>query len=179
MNKLQHHPSSFNQFFFRQLIIIAFIGCFSFLSATAQNKIQLVGYWQLQKVSFKNMVTDDSENNKEQLLNIFKAALYEQLTDEQQSILEDLEIINSEAKLLFDKYYLTSLEFKPNSAFYNTSIDSEKSLSGEYLLDKKKLLMEWETANNNIFKIIKTTANELVLKDTKLKIIFYYTKTKI
>ncbi len=39
--------------------------------------------------------------------------------------------------------------------------------------------MEWETADNNVFKIIKTTANELVLKDTKLKIIFYYTKTKI
>ena len=176
MNKLQHHPSSFNQFFFRQLIIIAFIGCFSFLSATAQNKIQLVGYWQLQKVSFKNMVTDDSENNKEQLLNIFKAALYEQLTDEQQSTLEDLEIINSEAKILFDKYYLTSLEIQSNKAFYNNSQNPKNSLSGEYLLDKKMLLMEWETAENNILKILKLTPEELIMKDSKLKVTYYYIK---
>jgi len=43
-------------------------------------------------------------------------------------------------------------------------------------LDKRKLLLEWETADKNNFKVLNITANELVLKDNKLKIIYTYNK---
>ncbi len=161
----------------KPILLLILICSFWTIWSTAQNNEPLIGHWELQKISFKKTAVNSSEKNKEQLLDIFKAALYDQLTNEQQSTLEDLEWTNSEAGLLLDKYYLTSLEFKPNRAFYNTSIDSEKSLSGEYLLDKKKLLMEWETAEKINFKVLKNSATELILKDTKLKITYYFIKS--
>ncbi len=55
----------------------------------------------------------------------------------------------------------------------------EQTTSGEYLLDKKKLLLEWETADKNEMKVVKITGDALVLKDTELKVTYYYLKTKI
>ncbi|TVZ59293.1 hypothetical protein NA63_1821 [Flavobacteriaceae bacterium MAR_2010_105] len=161
------------------LIQFTMFSCFFFtLTITAQNKKQLIGHWQLQKISFKKTNVQPSETNKDQLLEVFKAALYNQITEEQKSNLYDLEQINLDAKALHDTYYQTTIEFQPNGAFYNTSLNKEKSLSGEYVLDKKKLHMQWETADKTNFKILKNTTDELVLKDTELKITFYYLKTK-
>ncbi len=141
----------------------------------AQNENSLIGQWQLQKVSFKK-ITAGASNGKEQLLAVFKAALYEDLTAEQRLTLEDLEWMNAEAELLSDKHYQTTIEFQKSGAFYNTSQNPEKSLSGEYLLDGKKLLMEWETSDKNELKIVKIKGDTLVLKDSELGVTYYYLK---
>lgn len=176
MNKLPLYHPRISQKIIYTLIITILISCLSTMSVTAQNNFPLIGHWQLQKVSFKNRVADTSEKDKDLLLGIFKAVLYEDLTEEQRLTLEDLEWMNAQAEILLDTYYQTTIEFQANGAYYNTSLNKDKSLSGEYLLDKKKLYMQWETADKTNFKILKNTADELVLKDTKTKITFYYLK---
>ena len=49
-------------------------------------------------------------------------------------------------------------------------------MSGEYLLKDKILMIEWSNAEINNFKIVKLTANELVLRDEVFKLIYYYYK---
>ncbi|PKA83905.1 hypothetical protein ATE92_2074 [Ulvibacter sp. MAR_2010_11] len=146
------------------------------MTLTAQSIEQLVGHWQLQKVGLKKTIVQNSENEREALLDIFKTGFYNQLTEEQKLTVEDLEFTNSEAEKLLDYYFQTTIEFKTTGAFYNTSQNPVKSLSGEYLLDKKKLHLEWETAEKKSFKIAKNSNSELILKDTKLKITYYYLK---
>ena len=170
-------PSLYKNLHFSPILITLVLNFFLTIPITAQNNEQLIGDWQLQKVSYKKTVLQTSETNKEQLLDIFKAALYKDLTEEQRLTLEDLELMNSEAELLSDKYYQSTIEFQASGAFYNTSQLLEKSLSGEYLLDKKKLLMDWATGNKNELKVLKITAGELVLKDGGLGVIYYYLKT--
>ncbi len=176
MNKLTIYFSSISQKINFTLLLTILISCLSTISITAQANPPLLEHWQLEKVSFKNKVAFTTE--KDLLLDIFKAALYKGLTEEQRLTLEDLEGMNAEAEILRDTYYQTTIEFQSSGAYYNTSLNKDKSLSGEYLLDKKKLYMQWETADKINFKILKCTANELVLKDTKTKITFYYLKTK-
>lgn len=169
-------PSLYKNLHFSPILITLVLNFFLTMSITAQNNEQLVGHWKLQKVSFKNTVLQTSETNKEQLLDIFKAALYKDLTEEQRLTLEDLELMNVEAELLRDKYHQTTIEFQANDAFYNTSQLPDKSLSGEYLLDKKKLLLEWETGDKNELKVVKITGDALVLKDGGLGVTYYYSK---
>ncbi|MCB0745220.1 MAG: hypothetical protein KDC67_15030 [Ignavibacteriae bacterium] len=157
--------------------MLILISSFWTIWSTAQNNEPLIGHWELQKISFKKTAVNSSEKNKEQLLDIYKSALYDQLTNEQQSTFEDLEWTNSEAEKLIDIFYLTTIEFKSNGALYNTSLNLKKSLSGEYLFDKKKLYVEWETAEKINFKVLKNSATELILKDIKLKITYYFIKS--
>ena len=172
-------PSLYKNLHFSPILITLVLNFFLTIPITAQNNEQLIGDWQLQKVSYKKTVLQTSETNKEQLLDIFKAALYKDLTEEQRLTLEDLELMNVEAELLRDKYHQTTIEFQANGAFYNTSQLIEKSLSGEYLLDKKKLLLEWETGDKNELKILKLTGDALVLKDGGLGVLItYYYKTQ-
>ncbi len=145
------------------------------ITLVAQNEHSMIGQWQLQKISFKKTNADNS-NDKELFLNIFKAALYLELTEEQRINFDDLERMNAEAELLRDNYYQSTIEFQESGAFYNTSQLPDKSLSGEYLLDKKKLLLEWETGDKNELKILKITGDVLVLKDIELKTTYYYNK---
>lgn len=176
MIKLQQYCPYISQKITPTLIITILISCLATLSVTAQDNLPLLGHWQLQKVSFKNKIADTSE--KDLFLDIFKAALYKKLTEEQRLNLDDLEVMNAEAEILRDTYYQTTIEFQSNGAFYNTSLNKDKSLSGEYLLDRKKLLLEWETADKTNFKILKPTVSELVMKDTDLKITYHYLKAK-
>jgi hypothetical protein len=161
----------------RSALFIFFTSIFLNFTLIAQNENSILGKWQLQKVSFKKTTAGNS-NDKELLLAVFKTAFYEGLTAEQRLNLEDLDWMNAEAEMLRDKYYQTTIEFQPNGAFYNTSQLPDKSLSGEYLLDKKKLLLEWETADKNELKIVKMTDDELVLKDPELKVTYYFLKLK-
>ncbi|MGM5470890.1 hypothetical protein ACS386_11490 [Flavobacteriaceae bacterium LMO-SS05] len=158
-------------------VVILFSIIFSLFWATpisAQSKEQLIGHWQLQQVSFRKMNVKNDDNDKKRLFGIFKAALYDQLTNEQQANLDDHEWTKSKAETLTDNFYKTTMEFKANGAFYYTTKVPDKSLSGEFLLDKKKLLLEWETGEKNIFKVLKKSVKELVLKNTKLKTTYYY-----
>lgn len=143
----------------------------------AQKIEQFSGQWQLQKIEFKKKVAQNSEASEGKLIDIFKTALYDQLSEGQKLNVDELERTNAEAELLLDKFFQTTIEFKDSGAFYNTSQNMDKSLSGEYLLDKKKLHMEWETAEKNSFKVKKNSNSELVVKDLKLKITYYYLKT--
>jgi len=161
--------------FLRSNLFIFFITCFLGITLTAQEGNSLVGNWQLKKVSFKK-ITASASNDKKELLAVFKAALYQDLTTEQRLTIEELELMNAEAELLLGKYYQSTIGFKSNGSFYNTSQLQDKSLSGEYLLDKKKLLLEWETADKNELKVLKITADELVFKDSELKLTYYYLK---
>ena len=158
----------------RNILVLSFLICLSTMTVTAQNNPPLLGHWQLQKISFKNKAALVTVKDKERFVDIFKAALYKGLTEEQRLNLDDLEVMNAEAEILRDTYFQTTIEFQPNGAYYNTSLHKDKSLSGEYLLDRKKLLLEWETADKTNFKILKNTTDELVLKDTDLKIIYSY-----
>ena len=171
-------PSLYKNLHFSPILITLVLNFFLTIPITAQNNEQLVGHWQLQKVSFKK-TTASAFNEQEQLLAVFMAALYKELTEEQRLTLDDLELMNSEAELLSDKYYQSTIEFQASGAFYNTSQLLEKSLSGEYLLDKKRLLMEWETGDKNEMKLVKLTGDALVLKDGGLGVLItYYYKTQ-
>ena len=147
------------------------------ISLTAQSEKTILGKWYLQKTTFKKTHSGNSNNN-ESLLNVFKASLYDKLTAEQGLEVEYLEELNTNAEILRDKYYQSTIEFQSNGAYYNTPLNLNKSLSGEYLLDKKKLLLEWETGDKNEFKVLKITDDALVLKDSELKISYHYLKTK-
>lgn len=178
MNKLPQFRPTISQKISCTLILTIFISCLSTNYVSAQSNLPLLGNWELQKLSFKNKIAHSNEQDKDLFLGIFKAALYEELTEEQRLTLEDLEWMNTEAETLRDTYFQTTIEFQANGAFYNTSFNKDKSLSGEFLLDKKKLLLEWETAEKNSFKILKNSSSELILKDTELNITYYYLKTK-
>ncbi|MGV8946389.1 MAG: hypothetical protein ACOH1N_08175 [Lutibacter sp.] len=141
------------------------------IAVNAQKNELLFGHWELQKVVFKKTAHITGANKKENFTNLFKTALLKTLKKNHQHNLKDIEIISTQAKELANRYYQSNIEFKPSGAFYNIS---EKPLSGEYLMDGKKLLMEWKTTDKNNFKILKITANELVLNDNQLKITHYY-----
>lgn len=142
----------------------------------AQNENSLFGTWQLQKIKFKN-TTVAASTNKELVLAIFNEALYKQLTKEQRLTLEELEQIKAEAEIMLYKYFQTTVEFKANGAFYSSSQLPDKSLSGEFLIHNKKLLLDWETGDKTNLKVLKNTSEALVLKDTELNISYYYLKT--
>ena len=142
----------------------------------SQNSNQLIGSWQLEKISYKKIAaTNDGE---QQFRSVLNAALYNQLNAEQRLDVYELEQLNERAAELLKLFYQSQIEFQANGAFYNKSNLKEGSTSGEYLVDGKKLLMEWETAEKNTFKILKIDASELVLKDGDLGVTYYYTKTK-
>jgi len=141
----------------------------------SQNSNQLLGTWQLEKISYKKM-SATNDGDREQLRTVFNAALYNQLDAEQKLDVYELDQLNAQAEDLLKLFYQSTLEFQANGAFYNLS-KMEKATSGEYLLDGKKLFLEWETAYKYTYKILKINASELVLKDVDLKVILYYTKT--
>jgi hypothetical protein len=176
MRKLKLYISSISRNLIYPISIMISLSCLSTVSLIAQPNEQVLGHWQLQKLSFKKTVAGNLEKDKEQFLAVFNKALYARLTAEQRLTPEDLEWTNTEAENLRDIYFQTVIEFKLNGAYYNTSQNISKSLSGEYLLDKKKLLMEWETADKTDFDILILTGSELVLKDRKLKIIYNYNR---
>jgi len=140
-----------------------------FNSIFSQSQQDIVGHWELEKIGFRK--TESS--TKESMLKLYQSALLQTLTNEQQQDLDELNLINVKAEEMGNIYYQSKIEFQSNGAFYNTS---EKTISGEYLIDDKKLLLDWETADKNSYKILKTTDSELVLKDKDLKIYFHYSK---
>jgi|GEM_PF-1119229 len=141
----------------------------------SQNSTQLIGTWKLEKISYKNL-SASNDGEQEQLLNVLKAGLYKQLNAEQRLDIYELEQLNEKAAELLKLFYQSAIEFQSNRAFYNRSKLLERPTSGEYLLDRKKLFMEWETADKYTYKILKLAASELVLKDVDLKITYYYIK---
>ncbi len=154
-------------------IIVLVFGVYGY----SQNSNQFFAAWELEKISYKK-ITAPREGQEERFLNVFKAGLYKKLSAEQRLDVYELEHLNEKAAALVQLFYQSQIEFQANGAFYNRSEMLEQTTSGEYLLDGKKLLMEWETADKSTFKILKFNASELVLKDVDLKISFCYTKTK-
>ncbi len=153
--------------------------CIFFLVATtslfAQEANNLIGKWQLHQITYKNTKLDAAAN-RESVLAIFNQALNKQLTAEQRLTLEDLDQAQADAETLLYKYFQTTLEFRANGGFYNSSRIPDKSLSGEFIVNKKRLLLEWETAAKNELKVLKSTSEALVLKDTDLNITYHYLK---
>ncbi|QJP33334.1 hypothetical protein F0365_02370 [Nonlabens sp. Ci31] len=162
-----------------QLQLPLVLGVLCFLStsfAVAQQNESLVGLWTLEKVAYKKLKINPT-STQENLVDLFKAALYNTLNNKQQLVVEELDLINAKAGELAHLLYQSTIDFQVNRAFYNRSKLLERPTSGEYLLDGKKLFMEWETADKYTYKILKINASELVLKDVDLKVIYYY-KTK-
>lgn len=155
-------------------IILFLISFQCSLLTFSQNTNQLLGIWKLEKISYKKMcATHDGE--QEQFHMVFNAALYNQLNAEQQLDVYELDQLNTQAEELLKLFYQSTLEFQANGAFYNLS-KMEKATSGEYLLDKKTLLLEWETGDKNEMKVVEITGNELVVKNSELKLTYYYLK---
>ncbi len=161
----------------KETILIIFFFIFGLNALPQQHSNQLIGIWQLDSISYKNSVATNIEG-QEQFRNVYTAALYNQLNDEQRLDIYELEQVNEKASGFLELFYQTEIEFQTNRAFYNRSKISEHTTSGEYLLDCKKLLMEWETAEKNTFKILKLDVSELIVKDLDLRVTYYY-KPKI
>ncbi len=160
----------------RNLILFLFSFLYS-LFIFSQNSNQLLGQWELEKVSYKKIsATNDEE--QEQFRSVFNTALYKQLNAKQRLDVYELEQLNERAEGLLKLFYQSQIEFEDNGAFYNRSKMSEQPTSGEYLQDKKTLKMEWETADKNELKLVKITGDVLVLKDSELGVTYYYLKTK-
>lgn len=147
------------------------------LVSFSQNSNQLLGTWQLEKISFKKIAaTHDGE--EEHFRSVFNAALYNQLDAEERLDVYELDPLNTQVEELLKLFNQSAIDFQANGAFYNRSKMGEQTTSGEYLLDKKRLLLEWETGDKNEMKLVKITSDVLVLKDTELGVTYYYLKSK-
>lgn len=141
----------------------------------SQNSNQLLETWQLEKISYKKITaTNDGEEEKFRI--VFNAALYNQLNAEQQLDVYELDQLNTQTEDLLKLFYRSTIDFQANGAFFNRSEILEQTTSGEYHLDKKRLLLEWETSDKNEMKVVEITGNELVLKDSELGLTYYYLK---
>ena len=112
----------------------------------AQNSNQLIGNWDLKKISYKK-ISASNDGEQEQFINVITVGLYNRLEDEQQLDVYELELLNEKADELLKLFYQSTLEFQVNSAFGTHSEMMEQPTSGEYLLDGKKLFVEWETGD--------------------------------
>ncbi|PHR12775.1 MAG: hypothetical protein COA40_07810 [Aequorivita sp.] len=155
------------------LFLISFLCCQLTFS---QNPNQFIGTWQLEKISYKKIAaTNDGE---QQFRDVFNTALYSKLNEKQRLDLYELEQLNEKAVELVKLYYQSEIEFQANQVFYNRSKMLAQPTSGEYLLDGKKLLMEWETADRYTYKILKLNNSQLVWMDVDLGVVYYYINIK-
>jgi hypothetical protein len=152
-----------------------FIYCFLLLclTANAQNNKLIIGHWQLNRVAIKYAEHEALATDKDELKTLFKTVLLQKLVKDEPVIFTELEDINKQAEELASLNTESVLEIQSGEAIYNRA---QKSLSGEYLVKGKELMVEWSNAEKNNFKILKLTGNELVLKDIQFNLVYYYNK---
>jgi hypothetical protein len=138
----------------------------------AQNNERLIGHWELDRITLVKEKHDAFSLSKEELKTVFKTVLLQKLVKEEPIIYTELEDINKQAEELASLNYESVVEIQ-SQAIYNRA---QKSLSGEYLVKGKELMVEWSNAEKNNFKILKLTGNELVLKDIQFNLVYYYNR---
>jgi hypothetical protein len=138
----------------------------------AQNNELFLGHWELDRITLVKEKYDAFSLSKEELKTLFKTVLLQKLVKEEPIIYTELEDINKQAEELASLNYESVVEIQ-SQAIYNRA---QKSLSGEYLVKGKELMVEWSNAEKNNFKILKLTGNELVLKDIQFNLVYYYNK---
>jgi hypothetical protein len=146
---------------------------FLYLKADAQNNKLIIGHWQLNRVAIKYAEHEALATDKDELKTLFKTVLLQKLVKDEPVIFTELEDINKQAKELASLNTESVLEIQSGGAIYNRA---QKSLSGEYLVKKDELIVQWSNAEENNFKIVKLNANELVLKDMEFNLVYYYNK---
>jgi hypothetical protein len=143
------------------------------LKADAQNNKLIIGHWQLNRVAIKYAEHEALATDKDELKTLFKTVLLQKLVKDEPVIFTELEDINKQAEELASLNTESVLEIQSGGAIYNRA---QKSLSGEYLVKKDELIVQWSNAEENNFKIVKLNANELVLKDIQFNLVYYYNK---
>ncbi len=150
--------------------------CFLFSNLIfAQKTGVLIGTFQLEKISYKN-ISANKEASQEEFYKVLRTASYQNLSAKQRSDDYELEQLAEQLIELLKKHYHSTIQLMNNGALINQSELMNLPLSGEYLSDKKKILIDWETGDRTHFKIIKSKDDKLVLKDNSSKVIFHYSK---
>ncbi|WP_310378122.1 hypothetical protein [Flavobacterium sp.] len=158
----------------KKLITICLILATTF-EVNAQVKEQLIGNWDLNKVSFKNTETTQDGGNEE-YFSIFKAALLNAVKEGYKLTKEDKELLDLEAEALSGIYFASAIDFDKTGGFKNEYMQG--SISGKYIIESSiGLKMNWKDGDEIVLEIIKLNSTDLILKDKNLNVVFYYKRS--
>ena len=135
----------------------------------------IVGGWDLEKVSFKEIVTKPGDSN-DAYTALFKKALSDTKKEVKPLTEAEKDQLDLEASMLSLFYFGSGVDFKEDNKL------SFRMLLGSVLA---KYTMSYGSVNakgdNGIEldnEIVKLTSKELVLKDKKLKVTYYYKRSE-
>ena len=117
--------------------------CFLFSNLIfAQKTGVLIGTFQLEKISYKN-ISANKEASQEEFYKVLRTASYQNLSAKQRSDDYELEQLAEQLIELLKKHYHSTIQLMNNGALINQSELMNLPLSGEYLSDKKKILIDF------------------------------------
>lgn len=161
----------------KQLIAISLIMATLF-SANAQEKKQLIGNWDLEKISFQNIETTPDDAYKE-YADLFKKALLKNGIKEGYKLTEeDKKAVDLMANGMAGIAFASTIGFKETNKVSKEYLQGE--VAGKYTLAANSLKIAWknEEEEEEVFEIVKINAKDLILKDKDLKITYYYSKSR-
>jgi len=161
----------------KKLIAISLITAILF-SANAQEKKQLIGSWDLEKISFENIETTPDDAHKE-YADLFKKALLKNGIKEGYKLTEeDKKSLDLMADGMASIYFVSTIDFKETNKVSQGSFSGE--LVGKYTMAASSLKIKWEDEDESedVFGIVKINSKDLILRDKDLKITYYYSKSK-
>ncbi len=135
----------------------------------------IVGSWDLEKVSFKEIVTKPGDSN-DAYTAVFKKALLDTKKELNALTEEEKDQIDLEASIISLFYFGSGFDFKEDNKL------SLRWLLGaglaSYAISYGSLNVKGDDKIESDFEIVKLTSKELVLKDKKLMVTYYYKRSK-
>ena len=135
----------------------------------------IVGSWNLEKISFKNIVTK-SGDSYDAYTSLYKKALLD--TIKEVKVLTEVEKnqLDLDALTFSLVYFGSGLDFKEdNKLSFRLVIGS---VLGRYRIAYGSLIVNLDNGNEDNFEIVKITSKEAELKDKKLKVTYYYKRNE-
>lgn len=147
-------------------------------STNAQEKKQLIGSWDLEKISFQNIETTPDDAHKEYAALFKKAVLKNGIKEGYKLTEEDKKAVDLMANAMASIYFVSTIDFNEANKVSQGSFSGK--LLGKYTMVANSLKITWEDEEEEeeVFEIIKIDAKELILKDKDLKITYYYSKSE-
>ena len=148
-------------------------------SANAQEKKQLIGSWELDKISFEKIETTPDDGHQE-YADLFKKALLKNGIKEGYKLTEeDKETVDLMAGGMASMAFASAIEFKEANKVNLEYLQGERF--GKYTIAPGSLKITWqneEGEEEEVFDIVKINAKNLILKDKDLKITYHYSKSE-
>ncbi len=154
----------------------------------AQNAKQIIGSWEIKKISFENLeIADDDDGALKKYVDLFEKAILKvakekhKLTQKEDYKMtkEDKKELNYMATGFAGSSFESVIYFKEKNIFKrlyyfdNMPINSE----GKYTIAVNNLKITTKDYEENL-EIVKINSTELIIKDAEIKVFYYYTKAK-